>query len=714
MSELPHVVEDAAEAGLRAHENQIAAARAILEIFRARRVCYVLLRALLQAGKTGTFQTLARLMIAARIVDHVYILCGSNETLLRDQAEEDTRTYNRDHFVARRIKVVFRQDFPKTDMETRRALLIVDESHLDSGEGQMMSEFLARHGLDLAGTTDAMRAQETYICSVSATPFAEHSKILDGSSVGGKAIVTLKAGAGYFGLADYETAGKLKAAFDFAAEPERFKALLTASATPKWILFRCRNNATSERRVRTLCREAGVRVLEYTSKRSEVAITADELKGGDDRECMEAAPTVTTLVLVQGRLCVGKVVPKAHVAFVWENSADPKTDTLVQGLPGRMCGYVFGAEKPDIYVPAGALEERKRSVVAAAVDMPHADSEMGRYSAMADAVCLRGTHMVGGRVALAPKSRDGLPTTQCPPIPLVVAAEDVAEEADWTDTTCLVRALGRTLTEDEALLRGTPEQNAEMLAILAEAAATGATWTPARRYLKSTTTDGHFRYFVEVAAAAATGTVPGENVGATEPPRLTFCVVTPEAERSPHWGIAEAAGIVPGNVYAIFYTHAAAALSAVHTKSRTGTTRTDTVFDRALPAAVTSVATAAARTHVAAVAAAVGGAGTGDRAPEGIVTGCLSEAVKRDPAALRAALRELVTVQHRGHVDIKPFITCFHPDRAAYHWVSKTDNDLVRLLVELGPRLGVKFTTKFDGRCDKGKPWFYVEYICWA
>ena len=693
-------------AGHRAYPNQIRAARAILDIFTAREVCYVLLNALLQAGKTGTFQTLATMALDAGLVDRVYILCGSNETLLRDQAEADTREYNRAHFVARRIKVVFRQDFPKTELNTHRALLIVDESHLDSGEGQMMSEFLGRHDLNLAGTIPSMLANETYICSVSATPFAERSKMLDGTSPGKKE-VRLEPGEGYFGLDAYKAAGKLLPTFDIAKEPERFAALLTAPVTPKWILFRCRNNAAKERLVRDIARAAGIRVLEYTSKRSDIAITADELTGADSRECMEAPPTVTTLVIVQGRLCVGKVVTKHHVAFVWENSADPKTDTLVQGLPGRMCGFALGAEKPTIYVPATALKERVRSVVAAAVDMAHGDSEIGRYldgAAGGEVVALHGTHLLGGRVAKTPHTRDGRPVTQCPPILLDFTADAASDEADWTERADFIDRL-RTTT-----LTGTDAQQAEMRMYIEEA---GGARVPAR-HLQCGSSASHFGYFASIHAAVASGTTPAQNIGAEEPPRLTICMVHDTATTSPHWAAARKAGLKVGHAYAIFYTHAGAELPVVHTESRVGTTRTDTVFDRTLLAAVTSVATAAARTHVAAVAAAVGGAGTEDLAPEGIVTGCLSEAVKRDPAALRAALHELVTVQRRGHVDIKPFITCFHPDRAAYHWRSKTDNDLVRLLVELGPRLGVKFTTKFDGRKDKDRPYFHVEYICWA
>jgi hypothetical protein len=36
---------------------------------------------------------------------------------------------------------------------------------------------------------------------------------------------------------------------------------------------------------------------------------------------------------------MGKVVPKQHIAFVMETAKNSKTDTVLQGLLGRMCGY---------------------------------------------------------------------------------------------------------------------------------------------------------------------------------------------------------------------------------------------------------------------------------------------------------------------------------------------------------------------------------------
>ena len=92
-------------------------------------------------------------------------------------------------------------------------------------------------------------------------------------------------------------------------------------------------------------------------------------RGGREIGCLEDAPLVTTVVIVRGRLRAGKVVPKTHVGFVWEGANKSKTDVLVQGLVGRMCGYVFGTEKPTLYVPVTALVPDELGLVLAG-DLP--------------------------------------------------------------------------------------------------------------------------------------------------------------------------------------------------------------------------------------------------------------------------------------------------------------------------------------------------------
>ena len=124
-------------------------------------------------------------------------------------------------------------------------------------------------------------------------------------------------------------------------------------------LNRSEANKENEKVVRSICRRLAYPVCLYTGEKTEIAVTRAEQKrfarGGRKIGCLEDAPTVTTVVIVRGRLRAGKVVPKQHIGLIWEGAAMSKTDALVQGLVGRMCGYAFGKTKPTLFIPANNL-----------------------------------------------------------------------------------------------------------------------------------------------------------------------------------------------------------------------------------------------------------------------------------------------------------------------------------------------------------------------
>lgn len=718
----PHVVEEADPdaAYLPAHGNQVRAARAIMDIFRGGDCHYAMLIAEMQSGKTGTFQTLIRMALNAGLVDRVYILCGSAEVLLFKQARADTDRYNGAAFAGGRIKVLFRQHLKDARIDRRRALLIVDESHLDSGAGQQMMRFLGRNGLSLAGTTDDMLASETYICSVSATPYAELSKLHSGASLP-KGKVVLEPGTGYFGLSAYKTAGKLKATFDIAAEPDRFTALLTAPTTPKWILFRA--TAASATTVSRLARAAGLGVVHYNSRRKDIAIDDEDAS----KPSLNAAPARTTVVILKGCLRVGKVVPKQHVAFVWENTKGAKMDTLAQALPGRMCGYFApGADKPDIYVTGRILEERRSVIRRPALALPlpaggllrPADldprrgvSEVDRHCALAagrEVVPRTGTHMTGGAVAAAPADRAGRMVTQCLPIRLNFRADDdewsPVRDAEGTETprALLLDKLRARLQVDPSWFRFSAAQQQEILkycnlqSTCTDADVTTLAATDVNlRHLRATgpgSSQSQANYFKSIADAWVRHDTCPENVAGS--PRLTFCIV----HASPH-----GAGVTPGHVYAIFYTYATPKLTAIHTESRLSTTRADTLYDGAGAAAAAAPRADASRADTPAAVS---------TATEGATLISIPRSAHISPNDLYDHLDWLLARQHQFPDSITPHVSAFPLLRAAYNFVDRTHNDLETLLRELGTTHGVRFTVTYKDALRSDN--FGVESIRWA
>lgn len=362
------------------HTNQALAAAGIVTAY-SRGVRFALLNARCQSGKTGTFQGVIQHMLRTASITHAYILCGSSETELKKQAVEDTRHFNTAAYEAGRIDVLFHQDFAKSTLDIQDALIIVDESHMVQTQGQQLHLFLAKYGIMLDGNPAALNEKNAYVLSVDATPYSELAALVQGETLYEKHVEELKPGVGYFGLADYERTGKLLPTFSVSDDPTRFADLLLTNPQ-KFVLVRLtqsERNKTNEAAMRRVCKMHSVPVLLYTGEKTQVTVTRAEQKryarAGYKLPCLEDAPPTTTLVIVRGRLRAGKVVPKKHVGFVWEGAAKSKTDALVQGLPGRMCGYEFGQTKPTLYVPPTGLVDDELGLVLCG-DLPKTATNM--------------------------------------------------------------------------------------------------------------------------------------------------------------------------------------------------------------------------------------------------------------------------------------------------------------------------------------------------
>lgn len=321
------------------YENQEAAAKEIVRHF-LRGNQYVMLSAQMQSGKTGTFQTVAKKMLANGRVDRVFIISGSNEVELLQQAREDTQKYNPEAVAAGKIKVIFRQHFAATvTFELKKTLVIVEESHLDQTKGQQMDKFLKRMGLSLNGE---MPTSSTYIVSVSATPFSEVSSLTYNKSVS-KAEVKLIPAEGYRGVKYFLENNLIHEFFDISSR--QFGELVRSSGN-KYNLIRITSRAKMEELARKYTRVFDVRF--FLQEKKTISISD-----------MAVAPTKPTIVFLNGLLRCGKVVPKNHIGFVWEGGKKPKADTALQGLLGRMCGYyATGAASPHIYISSTILKKK--------------------------------------------------------------------------------------------------------------------------------------------------------------------------------------------------------------------------------------------------------------------------------------------------------------------------------------------------------------------
>ena len=658
---------------------QIKAADGIFAAF-VRNIRYAILKALCQVGKTGAYHTLIRLMIETGMVQRAIIVCGSAETGLRSQAHKDAMKHNKALYEAGLIKIYFHDSFKKATMDVTNALIIVDESHLVQTKHQLLHRFLGLHGITMDGRPTNLMAKNTYVVSVDATPYSELAALHHKETPFEKHIEELEPGSGYIGLSTYNIIGLIQPTFSISAEKSRFASLLASKCEHKYALMRLCDNGpnAAERTVREICAERGYTVFEYTSKKTEIAITREEQEEIGGIPCLEDAPAVPTVVIIRGRLRAGKVVPKKHVGFVWEGAKNSKTDALVQGLLGRMCGYDFGQPVgtdapssllPTLFAPPSALAELKGKVVPL--------SEIDRATS---SHCLprKGTHLKKGIVASA--ASDG--KYQCPPLRLEWPAAD-SDEWRPSGAPPLGHEKGINAHHAKDLLkrnldllatdaRFTPHQKAEIRDFVART-------VPHARHLVG---ESQLSYYKSVLEAHKNGTTPAEHISDFHP--MTF-LITYDGYK----GLTEP-GANKAHVYVIFYTKSRPLPTTIHALSRIPKTTgksifgfDDTHFDRPIAAA-----------------------------------GAVGIAVEdiKVPEKLEARLRDYVTLWRTSALVVSREIVaplgegCFKLSKRHYHYNNSDDNDVKRICARLSTEFGIKLEVKY-ARCSADM--FNLRSIKW-
>ena len=647
------------------HPEQITAANNIRAEFLSKRFRYAMLIARCQAGKTGAFQELIRLMLLNGDINRAYILCGSSETELRDQAHVDTILANPVAYARGEIKVLFRQDFKGAEMDVTRALIIVDESHLDQTQKQELDLFLSRYGLSMAGDPRVLAEKDTFMLSVDATPYSELSALLHKESHL-KHVEQLAPGAGYFGIQEYLYGGLMKPTYDISSAEAAFQELVI-SRGKKYAIMRLNAGKHAEKQeavATAVYRRLGGNVLYFTAEKTQIEISK-----------LNDAPDVATLVIVRGRLRAGKVVPKQHISFVWEGAKTSKTDALVQGLLGRMCGYPmsagnpygYGDEKPLIFLPQSALTRREGKVVKA--------SELER-AIMEYPVALptMGTNLKKAPIA----SRASNGKTQCPPLRLVWPAADSDEWTPLTgeDGSVCGEDCRNLLKKQVGLIDDAPfsaEQKTEITGFIATA-------YPHTRTLQTNTSESFKKYFSAVIAACESKTAVVEHVA--ECPQMTF-FITKDA-------------ILPNSnkrhLYVVFYTTATSGvvpgMMAVDLKSRIPQTNGKSVFsvhdhhvDRPLVA--------------------------------GGVVG-FDESKVKTPALLESALRDYLRLYRESSLTVARCIQSnkerFTLSKPGFHYLGPKQNDVEAICVQLGREFGVKMKVTY---ARSGTDSFNVKKIEW-
>jgi hypothetical protein len=185
--------------------------------------------------------------------------------------------------------------------------------------------------------------------SVSATPFSEASdSILLGQQ---KSMITFTPSNAYLGVAkmiEHDMIVGYEDPVDCARE--LMMNSVERSGTQKYGIIRIGHDGGKKRIISSieyeeLARDLGWDVrLYYETDDPRRIRSASELNEDDDVvnefiEILNEEPERNTLILVKDHCRMGQQLPKQNISFVLETAIRSKTDVILQGLLGRMCGY---------------------------------------------------------------------------------------------------------------------------------------------------------------------------------------------------------------------------------------------------------------------------------------------------------------------------------------------------------------------------------------
>lgn len=380
------------------YQNQRTCGDSVIQAFRES-YQHVVLLAQMQMGKSGTYWHVICNMLAntdSSGVENVIVISGNRETELRRQVHQDRKDYTRcaieqivdgcelskdDDSNTRRnrireLRVLMEERITvlwghqltpkKTDFHTvlDNTLIVWDEAHYAQSKDNSPHAWMKHNGLDTllnGADVECAKRRNIRLLTVSATPFSE-LLIQSIQTQSFKKILRLEPDDSYCGVERYLNNGRVFESFDVKkATSDEVKELLSKYNNidyPRYSLIRVPANRYASV-FRTVCEELGMRFCVMNTDKQDISV-----------EDLRDEPTRPTVVLVTGMLRMGKVVPKEHIAMVFEssvsedNSNTKKTDTGLQGLFGRVCGHTPQCEgfDIDIYVDDVILAQAKRYV----------------------------------------------------------------------------------------------------------------------------------------------------------------------------------------------------------------------------------------------------------------------------------------------------------------------------------------------------------------
>jgi len=326
---------------------------------------WVILLAQMQSGKTETYLFICCELIRLDHVETAVIFSGNSETDLRDQLQKEVDGGRGTKFYAKyeayledvvqlgraerhrtldkvqpAISIIWGAELNKYTKTHKNTLFVWEEAHHAQSINQCPDKFLKKIGVPANGDKDILAENGNFVISISATPFSELSDLHHLGQ--NKSVVYLEPGVGYNSVKDIKMSGRLKSFTNL--EDGIRSALSEPHTSPKYAIIRITNK--NEEVVLDAIRRSGWRYVVFDSLTS----GAEQALGKSTWGGMKEAPKQDTVIVLRGKCRMGKNLDKQHVLCVMETAKSSKTDTVLQGLLGRACGYSEGSNQVVVYL----------------------------------------------------------------------------------------------------------------------------------------------------------------------------------------------------------------------------------------------------------------------------------------------------------------------------------------------------------------------------
>jgi hypothetical protein len=252
-------------------------------------------------------------------------------------------------FIKTNIQVFWGTELKNYSGPTSNTLFIWEESHHAQSVNNCPGKFLRSVGISANGDNAILSENNNFVVSISATPFSELSD--NHHLKQAKLVVIMTPGVNYVSVKAIRDSGRLKGYSNMQEGLQR--ALATPHDSPMYAIIRI--SVKNEEIVKSVISRCGWNYVVFDS----LAKGEEKVIGDNAWNNMSRKPDQDTVILIRGKCRMGKNLQKSHVLFVFETAKNSNTDTVLQGLLGRVCGYADGSERIDVWLNSKIINSRE-------------------------------------------------------------------------------------------------------------------------------------------------------------------------------------------------------------------------------------------------------------------------------------------------------------------------------------------------------------------